>query len=254
MTERPIKIRIRSLHKAFGDKKILRGVDLDVAAGSSTVIIGGSGTGKSVLLKHIIGLLAPDDGYVEVDGTRMGELEGEELTRFRRKFGMAFQEGALFDSMTVEDNIAFPLRRIGELDEGAIRERVAECLERVELAGNATKMPADLSGGMRRRVGFARAIAHRPEVLLFDEPTTGLDPVTKLTIDRLMIDLRESLESTLVTISHDMGSVFRIADRVAMLYEGRILTDATPAEIRRSDDPRIADFVRRDLEVWNAEP
>ncbi len=163
---------------------------------------------------------------------------------------MAFQEGALFDSMTVEQNIAFPLTRIGSRTRAEIAARVRECLGQVKLDGVESKMPSELSGGMRRRVGFARAIAHEPEILLFDEPTTGLDPVTKETIDELIIELKDSLESTLVTISHDMGSVFRIADRVAMLHDGRIIAHETPDELRANTDPRVHEFLRRDLEMW----
>ena len=236
-------IRLRGVHKAFGEKRVLRGVDLDVAEGQSTVVIGGSGTGKSVLLKHVIGLLKPDSGRVEVDGTAIHELGHREIARFRRRFGMAFQEGALFDSMTVAENVGFPLRRRG-LPADQIAERVAECLARVHLEDVGAKLPSQLSGGMRRRVGFARAIAHQPRILLFDEPTTGLDPVTKSTIDNLIVELKESLNSTTLTITHDMPSVFRIADRVAMLYAGEIIVDAPPDELRRSSDPRVQAFLR----------
>jgi phospholipid/cholesterol/gamma-HCH transport system ATP-binding protein len=238
-------ITVRDLHKSFGNKVVLDGIDLDVPRGESTVIIGGSGSGKSVLLKQMIGLLRPDSGSVEVDGVAIHELGNREITRFRRKFGMAFQEGALFDSMTVERNVAFPLVRQGELGPRAIAERVEECLEQVGLADARNKMPAELSGGMRRRVGFARAIADKPEILLFDEPTTGLDPVTKGTVDDLIIRLKESLGSTTVTITHDMGSVFRIADWVGMLYEGKIIVWSPPAELESLDDPRVKAFVFR---------
>jgi phospholipid/cholesterol/gamma-HCH transport system ATP-binding protein len=246
-----VKIRLRDLRKAFGSKVVLDGVDLTVEAGSSTVVIGGSGSGKSVLLKHIVGLLRPDGGMVEVDGVDIGTLSGREVPRFRRRFGMAFQEGALFDSMTVEHNVAFPLVRLGSLGRGEVRDRVVECLELVRLREAADKMPSELSGGMRRRVGIARAIVHRPEILLFDEPTTGLDPVTKATIDELIIELKEQLGSTLLTISHDMGSVFRIADRIAMLHGGRIIAHAAPDTLRRSADPHVSEFLRRDLEMWS---
>ncbi len=238
-----IVIRLAGVHKAFGDKQVLRGVDLEVAEGRSMVVIGGSGTGKSVLLKHVIGLLRPDAGRVEVDGVAIHELGYREIARFRRRFGMAFQEGALFDSMTVAENVGFALRRRG-LPRHEIAERVAECLASVHLEDAGDKMPAELSGGMRRRVGFARAIAHRPRILLFDEPTTGLDPVTKGTIDDLIVELKESLSSTTLTITHDMPSVFRIADRVAMLYAGEIIAQAPPAELRRSEDPRVQEFLR----------
>ncbi len=245
MSEAEAKIRLRGVRKAFGAKQVLAGVDLDIVEGESAVVIGGSGTGKSVLLKHIIGLLRPDAGRVEVDGVAINELNYRQITGFRRRFGMAFQEGALFDSMTVADNIAFPLRRLG-MPAGEIADRVADCLERVHLPEAGGKMPSELSGGMRRRVGFARAIAHQPRILLFDEPTTGLDPVTKSTIDELIVELKESLSSTTVTITHDMPSVFRIADRVAMLYEGKIIAHAPPAELRRMEDPRVRAFLRED--------
>ena len=187
-----IVIRLDGVHKAFGQKKVLQGVDLQVREGESAVVIGGSGTGKSVLLKHVIGLLRPDSGRVEIDGTAIHDLGYREIARFRRRFGMAFQEGALFDSMTVADNVAFPLRR-RSMPKSEIDDRVADCLRRVRLEEAGGKLPSQLSGGMRRRVGFARAIAHRPRILLFDEPTTGLDPVTKGTIDDLIVELKESL-------------------------------------------------------------
>ncbi len=242
-----VKIRLRGVTKSFGSKIVLDGIDLEIRAGESTVIIGGSGTGKSVLLKHMIGLLKPDAGTVEVDGTVIHELGNRDLTRFRRRFGMAFQEGALFDSMTVADNVAFPLRRASEFSEVQIRRRVEECLRLVKLDGAGTKLPSELSGGMRRRAGFARAIALEPDILLFDEPTTGLDPVTKETIDELIVELREDLGSTTVTISHDMGSTFKIADRIGMLYGGKIIALSPPAEFRRLDDPRVREFLRRDV-------
>ena len=244
-------IRLRGLRKAFAPKVVFDGLDLDVRAGESVVVVGASGAGKSVLLKHITGLLLPDEGTVEVDGVQLADLDTAGLTRFRRKFGMSFQEGALFDSMTVGENIAFPLVRRGRSGRDEIKARVAECLELVRLDGVEDKMPSQLSGGMRRRVGFARAIVHEPEILLFDEPTAGLDPVTKATIDQLILDLQRTLGSTLVTISHDMGSVFRIADRMAMLYEGRIVAVGTPDEMRHSSDARVSEFLRRDLELWN---
>ena len=189
--------------------------------------------------------MKPDAGTVEVEGVAINQLGNREITRFRRRFGMAFQEGALFDSMTVEQNVAFPLVRQGELDRDAIRDRVAECLTEVGLSEAGKKMPSELSGGMRRRVGFARAVANQPEILLFDEPTTGLDPVTKGTIDDLIVELRENLGSTTVTITHDMDSVFRIADWVGMLYEGRIIVWAPPDELRSIDDSRLQSFISR---------
>lgn len=242
-------IRLRGLHKAFGAKTVFSGLDLDVQAGESMVVVGGSGAGKSVLLKHITGLLQPDQGIVEIDGVKLSDLDTKSLTEFRRNFGMAFQEGALFDSMTVGENIAFPLVRRRRRSPQEIRDRVAECLRLVQLPGLEPKMPSELSGGMRRRVGFARAIVHEPRILLFDEPTSGLDPLTKAVIDELILEIQRSLGSTLVTISHDMGSVFRIADRMAMLYDGKIIAAGPPAEMRRSTDPRVSEFLRRDLEL-----
>ncbi|MCB1034148.1 MAG: ATP-binding cassette domain-containing protein, partial [Acidobacteria bacterium] len=198
------KIRLQQVHKAFGSKVVLEAVDLDVEEGESLVIIGGSGTGKSVLLKHIIGLLRPDSGTVTVDGTDLSTLGYREITDFRRRFGMAFQEGALFDSMTVAENIAFPLERARRFSRSQIRERVEACLALVRLEGAGTKVPSELSGGMRRRVGFARAIALEPAILLFDEPTSGLDPVMTALLDDVILDLQRDLESTTITITHDM--------------------------------------------------
>ncbi|MEZ5331954.1 MAG: ABC transporter ATP-binding protein [Thermoanaerobaculia bacterium] len=240
------KIVLEDVHKSFGSKVVLDGIDLEIREGESLAVIGGSGTGKSVLLKHVIGLLRPDSGRVEVDGVDLAGLSYREIARFRRRFGMAFQEGALFDSMTVAENVAFPLVRERGHTKAEIRDRVAECLEEVGLTDAAGKMPSELSGGMRRRVGFARAVAAKPDILLFDEPTTGLDPVTKETIDTLIVELSERLGSTTVTISHDMVSVFRIADRIAMLYDGKLIAVAPPAEFRQSTDPRVRGFLRAD--------
>jgi phospholipid/cholesterol/gamma-HCH transport system ATP-binding protein len=237
------KIRIRGLMKSFGPKRVLDGVDLDVRRAESLVIIGGSGTGKSVLLKHVIGLLKPDAGTVEIDGVAIETLANRELTEFRRRFGMSFQEGALFDSMTVGENVGFPLTRQTQMTAAERRDRVEECLELVRLAGVADKVPSQLSGGMRRRVGFARAIAVEPEILLFDEPTTGLDPVTTALIDDVIIDLNDRLHSTTITITHDMESAFRIGDRIAMIHQGKIVAEATPEEFRRHADPRVQQFI-----------
>ena len=237
------RIRLRGLAKAFGPKVVLDGLDLDVAAGESVVLIGGSGTGKSVLLKHIIGLMRPDRGTVEIDGVDIHRLDYQEITEFRRRFGMAFQEGALFDSMSVAENVGFALRRESTLNKREIAARVSECLAMVRLEGVDEKRPSQLSGGMRRRVGFARAIARQPEILLFDEPTTGLDPVTTALIDEVIIDIRERLQITTLTITHDMKSAFRIADRVGMLYGGRIIAIAPPDELAKHADPRVQQFI-----------
>ena len=244
MPESPAKIRLHALVKSFGAKRVLDGLDLQVAPAESLVILGGSGSGKSVLLKHIIGLLRPDSGTVEVDGTDLNALDNRELTRFRRKFGMAFQEGALFDSMSVASNIAFPLRRLTDLPSARVRARVDECLSLVRLEGQGDKLPSELSGGMRRRVGFARAIAHQPEILLFDEPTTGLDPVTAAQIEEVILEINDRLKATLVIITHDLQGAFRVGDRLAMLHQGKIIASAPPAEFQRLDDPRVKQFLR----------
>ncbi|HEV7503352.1 MAG TPA: ABC transporter ATP-binding protein [Thermoanaerobaculia bacterium] len=238
-----IKIHIHDLHKAFGSKVVLDGVNLDVTPAESLVIIGGSGTGKSVLLKHIIGLLKPDSGGVDVDGTAVETLGNRQITEFRRKFGMAFQEGALFDSMTVWQNVAFPLQRLTKKSHKEINDRVEECLSMVRLEGVGSKLPSQLSGGMRRRVGFARAVAHEPQILLFDEPTTGLDPITTALIDEIIIGLSDRLKTTSVTITHDMESAYRIADRIAMLHQGKIIAEAPPEEFKRLEDPRVQQFI-----------
>ncbi len=238
-----IKIDLQEVSKSFGDKKVLDELDLAIYEGESVVILGGSGSGKSVLLKHMIGLLRPDAGRVVVDGTDIATLDARAITGFRRRFGMSFQEGALFDSMSVWENVAFALRRANR-PKDEIAARVAECLELVHLEGAEQKMPAELSGGMRRRVGFARAIAFEPKILLFDEPTTGLDPVMKAVIDQLILELQEKLGSTAVSITHDMDSAFRIAERIAMLHQGKIIAYAPPAEFRASPDPRVQQFIQ----------
>ncbi len=238
-----VKVRIRGLTKSFGPKRVLDGIDLDINRAESLVIIGGSGTGKSVLLKHIIGLLKPDSGTVEIDGVAIETLSNRELTEFRRRFGMSFQEGALFDSMTVGENVGFPLTRQTRMSAAERQTRVEECLALVRLEGVAGKLPSQLSGGMRRRVGFARAIAVEPEILLFDEPTTGLDPVTTALIDEVIIDLNDRLHSTTITITHDMESAFRIGDRIAMIHQGRIVAEAPPPEFRQHADPRVQQFI-----------
>ena len=235
-------IAFRGLEKAFGANRVLTGVTLTVREGETMVIIGGSGTGKSVALKHVVGLLEPDAGEVEVDGQVVSRLRRGELQELRAHVGYVFQFAALFDSMTIFDNVAFGLRR-RRLDEGTIRERVAESLRLVDLAGTERGMPADLSGGMRKRVGLARAIALRPKYLLYDEPTTGLDPVTSAVIDELMVRTRGALGVTSIVITHDMRSAYRVGDRIAMLYEGRIRQEGTVAEIQRTSDPVVRQFI-----------
>jgi phospholipid/cholesterol/gamma-HCH transport system ATP-binding protein len=236
------KLRVENLHKAFAHRAVLDGIDLSIAPGESLVIVGPSGTGKSVLLKHLIGLVRPDSGRVFVDGQDLWALDHLERVTLRRKFGMSFQEGALFDSMSVYENIAFPLRRSGRSPE-QVRQRVEECLELVQLPDIAAKRPSELSGGMRRRVGFARAIAHQPEILLFDEPNTGLDPIMTDIIAEVILGIRRQLKATIVTITHHIPSARKIGDRLAMLSGGHILFQGTPDDFMKSSDPAVRQFV-----------
>ena len=236
-------ISIRDLWKQLGDQEVLKGFNLDVPTGQTLVIVGRSGGGKSVLLKHIIGLMKPDKGDVLVDGESIVALTERELSRVRKKIAVLFQSAALFDSMTVEENIAFPLREIGLKDQAQIDARVAGALEMVDLAGEQKKMPEELSGGMRKRVGLARAIVTEPRCILYDEPTTGLDPIVADSINRLIRRLQKRLGITSIVVTHDMKSAFHVADQVAYLYEGRVYFKGTPAELRASTDPLIHDFI-----------
>ena len=235
-------IRFTELHKAFGPKVVLDGMTLDIPDGETTVIIGFSGSGKSVALKHIVGLLTPDQGQVEVDGRVVHDLDPDQLAVLRGEVGYVFQFAALFDSMTVEENLRLGLKRRG-LDEDEMRQRVRQSLALVDLAGSEAIMPAELSGGMRKRVGLARAIALRPRYILFDEPTTGLDPVTSAVIDELMVRTRQELGVTSVVVTHDMRSAYTVGDRIAMLYQGRIRQAGTIEEIRHTDDPVVRNFI-----------
>ena len=235
-------ILFRDLHKAFGPKRILEGLSLEVRDRETMVIIGYSGTGKSVALKHIVGLLDPDAGDVTVDGQVVHTLDPRGLAALRATIGFVFQFAALFDSMNVHDNIAMGLRRQG-MDEDAIGERVAESLAMVNLEGSEERMPIELSGGMRKRVGIARAIALRPRYVLYDEPTTGLDPVTAAVIDQLMVRAREKLGVTGVVVTHDMRSAYTVGDRIAMLYRGTIRQVGTIEEIQQSTDPVVRQFI-----------
>ena len=234
-------IVLRDVHKSFGDKHVLRGLSLDIPAGENTVIIGYSGTGKSVLLKCIIGLLRPDRGEVLVDGAAVQEMDREELAGLRARVGYVFQSAALFDSLSVGDNIRLGLRRRG-MGREEMDQRVRESLDVVDLAGTAEKFPAELSGGMRKRVGVARAIALRPSYLLYDEPTTGLDPVTSAVMNALMVRTRD-LGVTGVIVTHDMRSAFTAGNRIAMLYEGTVRQVATPDRIRETDDQVVRQFI-----------
>ena len=236
-------IEIRGLSKRFGKKVVLDGLDLTVPKGKNTVVIGGSGTGKSVLIKCVVGLLRPDAGEIRIEGEDVTKMDERELVRVRRKFGMLFQGAALFDSLNVGDNVAFALRRLKIFPERQIREVVEEKLSMVGLRDIQRLMPAELSGGMKKRVGLARAIAAEPDILLYDEPTTGLDPIMADVINDLIVSLRESLGVTSISITHDMASAYKIADYIAMLYKGRIVEVGTPAEIRGTSNPVVRQFV-----------
>jgi len=236
-------IEFRDLHKSFGPQPVLAGLSLKIADAETLVIVGYSGTGKSVALKHIVGLLQPDAGDVIVDGQAVSTLDRDDLTTLRHGIGYVFQFAALFDSMNVADNLALGLRRRRGLSDEEIDDRVREALALVDLSGTEERLPAELSGGMRKRVGIARAIALRPRYILYDEPTTGLDPVTSAVIDRLMVRTREHLGVTGVVVTHDMRSAYTVGDRIAMLYEGRIRQVGTVAEIQETEDPVVRQFI-----------
>lgn len=238
-----MSIEMVDVHKAFGEKEVLKGFTLTIPEGRTTAIIGASGSGKSVALKHIVGLLRPDRGEVWVDGENVSRLDQESLYRLRRKVGYVFQFSALFDSMTVADNVAMGLRRMRTMKESEIADRVRECLRLVDLEGYEERFPSELSGGQKKRAGLARAIAAEPKYLLYDEPTTGLDPVTTAVIDQLIIRMAEELRVTGVVITHDMTSAFRISDRIAMLHDGRIRAEGDPEEMRDSSDPVVRGFI-----------
>ena len=238
-----MSIILKEVHKAFGANQVLRGFSLEVRDGETLAVVGQSGVGKSVALKHVVGLLRPDEGEVWVDGQQVEKLSQEELYEVRRNVGYVFQFAALFDSLTVGENLGLGLRRIKGMTDEKIRTRVRECLSLVELEGFEDRYPAQLSGGQRKRAGLARAIATQPKYLLYDEPTTGLDPVTTTVIDRLIIRTREELKVTSVVITHDMDSAYRVADRIGMLYEGVIRFMGTPAEIQACTDPVVRGFI-----------
>ena len=236
-------IEVRDVKKSFGRQAVLNGVSLQIQQGESLVIIGRSGGGKSVLLKILIGLLFPDAGTVHIDGQNIIGMNERQLLKVRHKFGMLFQSAALFDSLNVAENIAFALRRQRRHSEEEIRRKVSEALAMVELSGIEAKKPSELSGGMRKRVGLARAIVYKPEIVLYDEPTTGLDPVVSDSIDQLIVRVRDRLEVTTVAVTHDMRSAARIGQRIVMLHEGRIYANGTPDEIFKSTDPIVHRFV-----------
>jgi phospholipid/cholesterol/gamma-HCH transport system ATP-binding protein len=236
-------IRIVNLHKSFGAKKVLRGVDLTVSKGETMVVIGQSGSGKSVLLKHLIGLLRPDAGEIYVGDTEITRLDDDELQKVTKRFGLLFQGAALFDSMTVAENVSFGLERYTSLSPEQIKAAVTESLAKVGLHDVESLMPYQLSGGMKKRVGLARAIAYQPEIMLYDEPSTGIDPIRADAINDLINRLKVDMGVTSVAITHDMVSSYKIADRIAMLYDGQIVETGTPDEIRNSGNPIIQQFI-----------
>ena len=241
-------INLLDIHKSFRNNVVLDGLDLFIEVGKVTVIIGQSGSGKSVLLKHMIGLIQPDKGKVEIDGQDISGFNERQLNEIRKRFGMLFQEAALFDSMTVGQNVAFPLIEHSKLPKSQIREIVSEKLAHVGLRGVEDKMPSELSGGMKKRVGLARAIALEPEIILFDEPTTGLDPIIADAIDQLIVDIQSRLNVTCVVISHDIKGTFKIAHKIAMLYQGKIIEYGTPEEIEGSRNPILKQFLEGNME------
>ena len=236
-------IQIEGLRKSFADLEVLRGVDFEIRDGETVVIIGRSGCGKSVLLKHLCGLLRPDAGRVIVDGVDLEPLSEREMTPIRKKFGVLFQGAALFDSMTLFDNVAFPLREEHKFDEDEISKRVEEALAIVDLLKAKNKKPAELSGGMRKRAGLARACVAQPKYILYDEPTTGLDPVLADDINDLVLRMRDHFHVTSIAVTHDMISAYKIGDRIAMLHDGRIHAVGTPKEIQATTDPIVRRFI-----------
>lgn len=238
-----MSIDVKDVHKAFGENSVLRGFSLQVTEGETVAVIGQSGVGKSVAIKHIVRLLDPDSGSVHVDGEDISNLDRAELQAMRRTVGYVFQFAALFDSMTIARNIGMALDRVPDMTPEEAEVRTTECLELVELSGYGDRFPSQLSGGQKKRAGLARAIATKPKYLLYDEPTTGLDPVTTTVIDRLILRMGDELGVTGVVITHDMQSAYRVADRIAMLYDGRIRFEGTPEEFRACEDPVVKGFV-----------
>lgn len=236
-------IKIERVYKSFGKNKVLRGVDLEIKSGETMVIIGRSGCGKSVLLKHIIGLIRPDEGNILIYGDDITKLNEQQVYEMRKKFGMLFQASALFDSLTVADNVAFGLKEHTQKTYDEIMEIVKDKLRIVGLHGIESLMPVELSGGMKKRVGLARAIAMNPDIVLYDEPTTGLDPIMADAINDLILHMKKELKVTAIAVTHDMTSAYKIADRIAMLYEGKIHEVGTPDEIRNSDNPVVQQFI-----------
>jgi phospholipid/cholesterol/gamma-HCH transport system ATP-binding protein len=241
-------IEVRDLWKSFGPNQVLKGIDITIERGETYVVLGGSGSGKTVLMKHVIGLFKPDRGTVRVDGVEISALQGKALTEARGVFGMVFQWAALFDSMTVYENVAFPLDQRGHAPpEAEVREKVLAKLKVVDLGEEVLeRFPAELSGGMRKRVALARALVSDPKIVLYDEPTTGLDPITTDYVDEMILAAKRKLGITSMVISHDVASAFKVADRMAVLYDGHLAAEGTPAEVKASRDP----YVQRYLSTW----
>ena len=236
-------LKMRGIRKSFGDHEVLKGIDLDIRRGEIVVMLGGSGCGKSVLMKHMVGLMLPDEGTVTLEGKVISNLSERELSWARRKVSMMFQSGALFDSLTVAENVSFPMREAGVKDQQELDRRVKEALKLVKLPGQEEKMPSDLSGGMRKRVALARAVVEKPCCVLYDEPHAGLDPVTGDSIDRLIRELAEDHGITNVVVTHEIRSMFRIADRVIFMKEGLIYWEGSPEELKESEDPTLVNFI-----------
>lgn len=240
-----MNIKIKNLHKSFEDNYVLKGLNLEIKSGEVTVILGGSGSGKSVLLKHIVGLMRPDKGEIWIDNTEITRLGENELLPLRRKIGLVFQTGGLLNSLTVGENVALPLKEHRLAPKNEIEKIVKQKLELLDLAGKEDELPANLSGGMRKRVSIARVLAMNPEVILYDEPTAGLDPPMAENIDNLILELNRKLGVTSVVVTHDLQSIFKIADRINMLHDGVILESGTPDEFRKSSNPKVQEFLHR---------
>ena len=240
-------VKIKSLHKAYGAQNVLDGIDLNIAKGETVTVLGRSGTGKSVLLKLIIGLQKPDEGTIELFGTEVTKLPLKELNEVRKKLGFLFQQAALYDSLSVEENVAFPLRRHTDSSDSEISEQVRQMLARVGMESDLKKMPSGISGGMKKRVGLARALILNPEIILLDEPTAGLDPITTEEIDELIKGLQEERKITSLIVTHDLHSVGRLADRVIILKEGNVIAEGTPEEVKKSTDPFVIKFLESGL-------
>lgn len=241
-------IKITNLEKSFNGKPVLRDVNLEIKDGESLTIIGRSGCGKSVLLKHITGIIRPNSGYVEIDGENITGMNYKDLAVIRKKFGILFQNAALFDSMTVRENIALPLVEHSDFSKEEIEEKVAEALDWVGLPNTQNLSPSELSGGMKKRVGLARALVYRPQYILYDEPTTGLDPIMADAINKLIIDLNERLSVTSMIVTHDMVSAYKVSDRIVMLHYGQIIFSGTPEETRNTDNPTVRQFIEGSID------